>query len=176
MPVKPDRCFRKCSNLATLLLALAMLLPALSGCADDRVRVDRTLDAREQALNAKDVDAYMTLFGEDYVAAKPGLNLRKQMQAKFDYYDSIYYESFGRNVTFEGEFARVIQEYKLVTVDKNGRTDRHDGVDHFMLRRHGTWPFAEYLFYTGLDGPAPQSQTPAPTPTATPAPKPGEDA
>jgi ketosteroid isomerase-like protein len=144
--------------LLTLGLTLAIVAIA-AGCADDRALIDRTLDRREAALNARDADAYAKLFAPDYVKADPNFNPRAEMQALFGKLASVHYQAFSRNVQFEDkQTARVIQQYRMVLGAADGATKTINGVDHFMMKRHGVWPFNSWLFYRGLDS-APQKPT-----------------
>jgi hypothetical protein len=151
-------------NKAAAALALVLLLAA-AGCADDRARVDRTLDARETALNNRDLDAYTRLIAPDYVKARPDYNPRAEMEKLFQQLRSIHYQAYARNVQFENaDLARVVQEYRMVLTNANGMTKTIEGVDHFLLKKEGFWLFAKWLIYQGLDGPAKKPAAPAAEP------------
>ncbi len=164
MPARP-RIWRPSSNSLFLLVAIVVALSA-SGCADDYDGVVATLDAREAHLNNKNLEAYMALFSPEYVKADPANDIREMMTKRFAFWAAINYQSFARNVQFEGDVARVVQEYRMVLTDKRGSSQTINGADHFLLKKHGWGPFAKWLLYQGLDGaPAKKEETPAPTPT-----------
>ena len=151
-------------NKALAALALIWLLAA-AGCADDRARVDRTLDAREAALNNRDLDGYVRLIAPDYVKARPDYDPRAEMEKLFRQLRSIHYQAYARNVQFENaDLARVVQEYRMVLTTPNGLSKTIEGVDHFLLKKEGSWLFAKWLIYQGLDGPAKKPDGPAAEP------------
>jgi hypothetical protein len=149
----------------------ALLLPA---CTDDRGLIDRTLDARSRALADKDLDAYFGLFSPDYVWAQPMREYRNIMRLRFKNYLSIEYQAYSRQVDLRGDLARVIQAYRFTLTDRYHQTQTLTGTDHFMMKRHGFWPFTRWLFYQGLDATAKPKAAPAPeSPTPTAPPNPG---
>lgn len=167
MSPTPTNCWVRCSK-AVVLLALIPLLFA-AGCADDRARIDRTLDAREAALNNREIEAYLDLIAPDYVKSRPDYDPRAEMEKLFSQLRSINYQVTLRNVQFEqADLARVVQQYRMVLTNTHGMTKSLEGVDHFLLKREGSWPFVKWLIYQGLDGPAPKAAAPADQPPPAP--------
>jgi len=134
-----------------LILAV---LTAIVGCGDDRSKIERLLDARQKALNHKDLEAYMRLIAPDYVPGQPGSDLRTEMAGHFANLAVIDYQIFSRTITFEEPFARIVQEYRMTLTNMRGKTTTIDGVDHFLVKRYGFGPFKKWLIYRGLDAPA----------------------
>jgi len=164
MPKRRGSCW-PASNSVAALLALATLL-LLSACADDRALIDRTLDARERALNTKNLDDYFALFSPDYLWAQSKDEYRAIMTKRFAHYLSVEYHPYSRQVDIDGDTARVVQEYRFTLIDRYHQTKSFNGTDHFQLKRSGFWPFRQWLFYQGLDAPAKPAATPAPGPAA----------
>lgn len=145
-------------------LAPLLLLLVATACADDRTLIDRTLDARTNAFNSSDVDAYVALISPDYVKARPDYDPRREMARLFSRVKSLQFQVFRRDVQFEPDgTARVVQEYQLVFTTKSGKTQKIKDVDHFLLKRQGRWPWVRWLFHQGLDQPA---KRPTPSPDA----------
>ncbi len=163
MPRRRRSCWPVRNSLAALaLLATILLLPA---CADDRALIDQTLDARERALNTKNLEAYFQLFSPEYVWAQPMSEYREVMRKRFANYLAIEYQAYSRTVDINGDTARVIQEYRFTLTDRYHQTQTINGTDHFLLKQQGSWPFKKWLFYQGLD----VAPKPAATPAAAPA-------
>jgi len=146
--------------LRWLVLGLAAL--AAAACADNRSMIDRTLDQRAVALNNKDLKLYLTLLAPDYVKASPTYDPGVEMQKLFDQLASIHYQAFSRNVQFEGDGrARITQDYRMVLTTSLGGVKTISGVDHFMMKAYGVWPFKKWLIHQGLDSrPEPPAASP----------------
>lgn len=167
MPAMQKNSWRRPRRNSLLVCLFVSALALLAGCADDRALIDRTLDKREAALNNKDLEAYLGLIAPDYVKAQPNFNPRAEMQDLFGQLAGINMQAYSRNITLEGrDRARVIQEYKMVLTNPQGLSKTISGVDHFMMKRSGVWPFTRWLIYQGLDGPPKKA---APPDGATPA-------
>lgn len=142
------------SRAAGLALAIA-LLAATAGCgAHPELLVEKTLDARQKALAALDVEGYVALFHPQY-RYKPDSTetIRSQTMRRFAKYRTIQLYTTNRRITFEqdGEIASVVQEFTLQAEMLDGQIVRHADTEYFKLKRHRRWGlFTEYLFYEGL--------------------------
>ena len=133
------------------VLALCLLL---AGCfSSPETQVENTLDAREKALNSLDVDAYTALFHPDYQYRSDEIEtITSKISKRFMAYQSIHISTHNRRITFEedGNIARVVQEFRLVTVDIDGNRKSAEGTEHFLLKRKRSLFRSSYLFYEGL--------------------------
>lgn len=126
----------------------------MTGCfSSPEMQVEKSLDARESALNARDVDSYAALFHPDYQYRSDEVEtITSKISKRFRAYQSIHISTHNRRITFEegGDIARVVQEFRLVTVDINGKRKSAEGTDHFLLKRKRSLFRSEYLFFEGL--------------------------
>jgi len=105
---------------ALLPAALALLLLLAAGCADDRDLITQTLDARNQALNTRNVEAYLELISPDYLKADPQYDARQSITQTFVKMASVQIQIFRRDIQFRSEdIAEVYQEYKMVFTTSN---------------------------------------------------------
>lgn len=158
MPKKPKSFYRNSNSRLFLLAAILIAAVSLPACADDRSLIDETLDARETFLNKLDIEAYLGLFSPDYRPAQTETDYRQVLQDRFKNCGAVTYQSYSRTVQIDEDVARVVQDYRISVTGNTGKTISHKGRDHFLLKRHGFGPFAQWLFYEGLDGPARRPQ------------------
>jgi hypothetical protein len=94
------------------------------------------------------------------------------MGQMFAQLQAIHFQAFSRDVVFEQpDVARIVQQYRMTLTNKQGQAKTISSVDHFLMKRHGSWPFTKWLFYQGFDGkPKTQASGDAPNVGATSAP------
>ncbi len=141
------------NKLCLVLMCLAWCLAAASCSPPPERQVENTLDARETALNTRDVDAYAALFHPDYQYRSDEVEtVTSKISKRFNAYQSIHISTDNRRVTFEqdGNVARVVQQFRLVTVDFDGERKSANGTEHFLLKRQRSLFRSEFLFYEGL--------------------------
>jgi hypothetical protein len=137
-------------------LILCCLFPCILivGCfSSPEMQVEKSLDARQSALNARDVDSYIKLFHPDYRYRGGEVEtITSKISKRFSAYQSIHLSTSNRRITFEenGDIARVVQQFRMVTVDKMGNRKSAEGNDHFLLKRKRSLVRSEYLFFEGL--------------------------
>ncbi|MCB1153128.1 MAG: hypothetical protein H6684_12605 [Deltaproteobacteria bacterium] len=140
-----------------LVATLVLLALFTAGCTSDpEILVNRTLDAREEAMAKLDVDKYVSLFHPDYQYAEGETEtVASATRKRFAKYTTIILRTTDRRIILEhnGKIARVIQDYEMQAHLKNGKVLKLSGQDHFLLKRKsnlfgllGT----EYLFYQGV--------------------------
>ncbi len=137
-----------------LILCCLFLCILLVGCfSSPEMQVGKSLDARQSALNARDVDSYIKLFHPDYRYRSDEVEtITSKISKRFSAYQSIHLSTSNRRITFEenGKIARVVQQFRMVTVDKMGNRKSVEGTDHFLLKQKRSLLRSEYLFYKGL--------------------------
>jgi hypothetical protein len=131
----------------------AILALALAGCArDPTYLVEKTLNAREQAMAKLDAEAYAALFHPDYrfLPGETDTVIAKTIR-RFGMHDSMKLKTYNRHITFQdnGDVATVVQEYDLAT-QREGKVFRVSDRERFLMKRYRTLLRTEYLFYQGL--------------------------
>ncbi len=136
---------------------LALLVWAglsLVGCANDYSLIEQTLDARVQAMNEKDIEAYLACLSPDYIAARPDYDPRSEMSAIFEQAAQVEFHNYNRELDFSeerGDLVTVRQDYQWVLRTAAGRPLPQKGIEQFQLKRHGFGPFKKWLIVQGLD-------------------------
>jgi hypothetical protein len=98
------------------------------------------------------VNAYADLFHPDYKYAESSTaSVSENIERRFAAFDYIRIDTHNRRISFEqnGEIARVVQEFRLV-VEKNGKSVKKEGVEHFLLKKKRGLFGSRFLFYEGL--------------------------
>lgn len=151
-----------------MLVGVALLVLAgfaLPSCADDYSLINRTLDTRVEAMNDKDVEAYLACISPDYVKARSDYDPRAEMTEIFNLAEDVEFHNYNREFDFDTEQGgRVIvrQDYQWVLRTASGRPIPQEGIEQFQLKRHGFGPFKKWLIVQGLDK---ASAEPSTTPT-----------
>jgi hypothetical protein len=128
-----------------------LLVLLTSSCQQNpKTLVEKTLDAREDALNSKNIDAYMTLIGKDYqYKSEASTPLREGLASHFNFFDSIHIRTYNRLIYFEGKFADITQDFQM-SVMKDGKAQVFSGAEYFVFQKQGGL-FPKWLFIKGLD-------------------------
>ena len=122
-------------NRSWSFVLFLFFLCACHGSEEERIR--QTLNERGEAFKTKDLSLYLSCVSEDYQDKEGGFpQLRKRMEAYFNAFDRIEYESWDRSVVVEGETATVTQQFHL-EVEKGGKKNRYSGKEAFLLRKEG---------------------------------------
>ena len=146
MYAKP-RNFRK--NWTSFLFVLMVAIVCFSCQADPKAQVKKSLEARENAINSRDIQAYLQLVSPDY-KYKPATKMTMQqfMEEHLMFWDEVHIQTYNRLIYIDKKFARVSQDFQL-SVQKQGKTKVFSGAEHFVLKQEGffnsTWRFLEGL-------------------------------
>lgn len=136
-------------NTSRTLALLALVLIIVSCEADHKALIEKTLENREEALNDKDVKAYLALVSKNYqYKPESTMTIRKFMEENLLIWDVVHIQTYNRLIYIEGRFARVSQDYQL-SVQKKGKTQLFSGAEHFLLQKEGfikpVWRFVKGL-------------------------------
>jgi len=88
----------------------------LSACSESAVSgVNSLLDARDTAINKRDISAYSQLISDDYQGRQLNkADIVNQMQLLFTQFSKIKMQSFGRDVyVTDDDHARAAQSYRM---------------------------------------------------------------
>lgn len=88
----------------------------LSACSQSAVSgVNSLLNARDTAINDRDISAYSQLISEDYQGRqKNKTNIVEDMQLMFKQFSTIKMQSFGRDIFVkDDDHARAAQSYRM---------------------------------------------------------------
>ena len=88
----------------------------LSACSESAVSgVNSLLDARNAAINNRDISAYSQLISDDYQGRQLNkADIVNQMQLLFKQFSAIQMESFGRDIFVkDDDHARAAQSYRM---------------------------------------------------------------
>ena len=121
-------------------LAAALLLAACS--RSPLGEIQQTLDAREKAINTRNLDAYAELISPAYRQGKDGKkDVVKRMQRLFAAFDSLHMESFGRDVFVadDNNHARAAQSYRLTAVRGGDKREILQREELSLVREDGGW-------------------------------------
>jgi len=100
------------------LIAAGLLAAALTSCGEiERWRIAKVLDARDAAMNARDLSRYAELIAEDYLdeqgRTKP--ELLADVKRLFAQFDAIEMRSMDRVIRLLGKDRAVVeQSYRLI--------------------------------------------------------------
>ena len=98
--------------------------------------IGEVLALREQAMEGKDIDRYMTCISEAYQDGNETYSsLRERMQRNFAAFESIDFSQFNRTIYPEGDTATVVQEYEIGFVFE-GKRDCVRGKEKILLKRN----------------------------------------
>jgi len=104
---------RKIGHIRAVTICAAMLL---SACSESAVSgANSLLDARDAAINNRDISAYAQLISDDYQGRQQKkADIVNQMQQLFKQFSKIKMESFGRDIFVEDDdHARAAQSYRM---------------------------------------------------------------
>jgi ketosteroid isomerase-like protein len=95
------------------------------------------LNQRGEAFKKRDLSLYLSCISKDYQDKDGDLSqLRKRMEAYFNAFDRIEYETWDRSIQMEGETATVTQQFHLEVV-KGEKKNRYSGKEALFLRKEG---------------------------------------
>ena len=121
-------------------LAIALLLAA---CGRSSVgEIQQTLDAREKAINTRNLDAYAALISPAYRQGKDSkAEVVRRMQKLFAAFDSLHMESFGRDVFVadDNNHARAAQSYRLTAISGEDKREILQREELSLVREDGRW-------------------------------------
>ena len=139
---------RKSSSLFFLIL----LVVICAGCeADHKALIEKTLDAREDAMNEKNLDAYLALISKDYQYSPDSkMTIKLYMEENLLCWDIVHIKTYNRLIYIEGGYASVNQDYQMSLTAK-GETKLFSGAEHFLMKKEGIFS-PEWKFVKGLGG------------------------
>jgi len=104
---------RQIGHIRAAALCAALLL---SACSESAVSgANSLLDARDAAINNRDISAYAQLISDDYQGRQLNkADIINQMQLLFKQFSAIKMQSFGRDVYItDDDHARATQSYRM---------------------------------------------------------------
>jgi ketosteroid isomerase-like protein len=103
--------------------------------ASDEEQIRQTLNQRGEAFKKRDLSLYLSCISKDYQDKDGDLSqLRKRMEAYFNAFDRIEYDTWDRSIQMEGETATVTQQFQLEVV-KGEKKNRYSGKEALFLRK-----------------------------------------
>lgn len=111
--IRPRPFFKPRIIAAFLLLAAAA---PLAGCSEvQKIEINRVMDARDRAINTKDIRAYSQLLIPAYHdQGRNKADVVAQVQEMFGHFDALEMHSFDRSVRLlDATHAQCIQSYRL---------------------------------------------------------------
>jgi len=120
-----------------LLFLLLTIFFSLSCQVSEEERIYQVLNRREEALRKKALSLYLSCISKSYQDKEENFGrLQSRMDGYFNTFESITYSSWDRSVHFDGETARVIQQF-YIEVEKGGKKNRYSGKEALLLRKEG---------------------------------------
>ena len=104
---------RQTGHIRAVAVCAVLLLTA---CSESAVSgVNSLLDARDAAINNRDISAYTQLISDDYQGRQQNkADIVNQMQLLFKQFSKIKMESFGRDIyVTDDDHARAAQSYRM---------------------------------------------------------------
>jgi ketosteroid isomerase-like protein len=100
-------------------------------------RINQTLNQRQEALQKRDISLYLSSISESYQDKNEDyFGLQNRMTGYFKNFDQIRYRFWDRTIYFEGEEARIVQQFQL-EVEKNGKQNDYSGTEAIFLKKEG---------------------------------------
>jgi hypothetical protein len=100
-------------------------------------RINQTLNRRQEALQKRDISLYLSSISESYQDKNEDyFGLQNRMKGYFKNFDQIRYRFWDRTIYFEGEEARIVQQFQL-EVEKNGKQNDYSGTEAILLKKEG---------------------------------------
>jgi ketosteroid isomerase-like protein len=129
-----------------LLFLLLTILFSLGCQISEEERVHQVLNRREEALRKKALSLYLSCISPNYQDKEENFGrIQSRIEGYFKTFESITYSSWDRSVRFDGETARVIQQFYL-EVEKGGKKNRYSGKEALLLKKEGKeWKIIEGL-------------------------------
>ena len=129
-----------------LLFLLLTIFFSLGCQVSEEERIHQVLNRREEALRKKALSLYLSCISKSYQNKDENFGrLQSRMEGYFKTFESITYSSWDRSVHFDGETARVIQQFYL-EVEKGGKKNRYSGKEALLLKKEGKeWKITEGL-------------------------------
>lgn len=123
-----------------LLGAVVAFMTACNPQHSEKAKVMRVLQVRAQAINARNIDLYLTIISPDYSDKGKNMSqLQDGLETGFKIYDSANYQADEQKVIFKGNKAEVTGSYRLKVVIR-GREMVLAGQEHLVLTREsGDW-------------------------------------
>jgi len=124
-----------------LYAALAVALLLADCGASPTSEINHLLDARENAINARNLDAYADLIAASYHQGRDDKkDVVQRMRKLFSAFDSLHMESFGRNVFIaDKNHARAAQSYRLKAASGDDKREILQREELSFVREGGTW-------------------------------------
>lgn len=86
----------------------------LAGQAEEEDKIVEVLDLREKALEGEDSHLYISVVSKDYEHRGKRLSeLQTTLKETFRVFDNIRYEAWDRKISYYGNYAMVVQSYRL---------------------------------------------------------------
>jgi ketosteroid isomerase-like protein len=118
------------------LLCLLFAIFSLFACQiSEEEKINQILNQREEAFQKKDLSLYLSCISKDYQDKDEDFNrLQNRIGGYFKTFDQIKYTSWDRSIHFEGETARVVQQFHL-EVEREGKRNRYSGKEALFFRK-----------------------------------------
>jgi len=121
-------------NLLCLLFAI---FPLIACQISEEEKINQILNQREEAFQKKDLSLYLSCISKEYQDKDEDFNrLQNRIGGYFKTFDKIRYTSWDRSIHFEGETARVVQQFHL-EVEREGKRNRYSGKEALFFRKEG---------------------------------------
>ena len=129
-----------------LLFLLLTIFFSLGCQVSEEESIDRILNRREEALRKKALSLYLSCVSKSYQDKEENFDrIRNRMEGYFSTFESITYSSWDRSIHFDGEKARVVQQFHL-EVERGGKKNRYSGKEALLLKKEGKeWKIIEGL-------------------------------
>ena len=128
----------------TALLLTVTVLVSIDACGrSDAKSIESVLERREDAIEARDLDLYLTCVSPAYNHAGQDIeSLQKRIRTTFQIFNSIEIEATDLNITIEGDEARVSQMIHLIASAGSAESQRRERryEESLSLRKEaGEW-------------------------------------
>ena len=120
---------------AFMLCAAVLLLTACGPSQAEKEQIQRVMQVRAQAMNARNINQYMTVISPAYSdRGKDLAQLKDGLETGFKVYDSLSYQANEQKITIKGKQAEVKGSYRMKVVIR-GKEMVLDGKEHLLLSK-----------------------------------------
>jgi hypothetical protein len=120
-----------------LLFLLFTIFFSLGCQVSEEERIYKVLDRREEALRKKAISLYLSCISKSYQDKDENFShLQSRVEGYFNTFESITYSSWDRSIHFDGETARVTQQFYM-EVQEGAKKNRYSGKEALLLKKEG---------------------------------------
>lgn len=121
--------------LGIILWCVAALMAACGPSPAEKEQIMRVLQVRAQAMNARNINQYLTVISGSYSDRGKSLaQLRNGLEAGFRIYDRVYYQADEQKIEIKGRQAEVTGIYRMKVVIR-GKEMVLDGKERLVLAK-----------------------------------------